>query len=150
MQTGNSFRRTVPSAGVELDSCAGKLNRKPRIAVVDDDPAILRALDRLVRSRGGAAEVFSSPAEFLESTAAAPPDCLILDVQIPGMSGLELHQWLLEKGFKFPVIFITAHEDPKAEAQATRSGAAGFFYKPFHNETLWTAVLKALARRSAE
>ncbi len=77
----------------------------------------------------------------------APPDCLILDVQMTEMSGLDLHRWLLERGFNFPVIFITAHEDPDAEALASHLGAAGFLYKPFHNEVLWAAVLKALAAR---
>ncbi len=125
----------------------GNSNPQPVIAVVDDDPCILRALDRLIRSHGWLARVFSSTTEFVASASVTPPDCLILDVQMPRMSGLEVHQRLLEQGCKFPVIFMTAHEDPNAEAEAGRSGAAGFFYKPFRNEVLWAAVLKALAAR---
>jgi FixJ family two-component response regulator len=115
------------------------------IAVVDDDPSILRALDRFIRSRGFLCKAFASAADFIDSLrAAAVPDCLILDVQMPGMSGFDLQSRLTQLGCKIPVIFITAHEDSAAEAQASQAGAAGFFYKPFKNDALWTAVLNAL------
>lgn len=122
---------------------------KPVIAVVDDDPSVLRALDRLIRSHGALARLFSSAADSMQPPGAAAADCLILDVQMPGMGGLDLHERFRERGCRCPVIFITAHEDPDAEARAARSGAAGFLYKPFRNDVLWGAVTKALERDTA-
>ncbi len=133
--------------GVDLQAIDATPARKPTIAVVDDDTAVLRALERFIRSRGATPKLYSSPAEFIQSVGATPPDCLILDVQMPGMSGLELHYWLQHQGFSIPVIFITAHEDPEAEAQARDAGAAGFFYKPFQNGALWAAILDTLSAR---
>lgn len=88
--------------------------------------------------------MFSSAADFLASPWASLANCLILDVQMPGMGGLDLYGWYRQHGHSAPVIFITAHEDAETEARAAEAGAMGFFYKPFHSERLWQAVEKAL------
>ena len=119
---------------------------KQIIAVVDDDVSILRAMDRLIRAKGYAAKVFSTGAEFLQSASAIAPDCVILDVQMPAMTGLELMSRMLALGMHYPVIFITAHEDAQAEARASDAGAVRFLYKPLRSEALWEAVQSALHR----
>lgn len=122
------------------------MGKLPLIAVVDDDLSILRAMDRLIRAQGYEARVFSSATDFLESTGALSPDCVIVDVQMPDFGGLELCSELLAKGLNFPIIFITAHEDQHAEARAAELGAVSFLYKPIRGETLWPAVRAALER----
>jgi len=121
------------------------MKHKPLIAVVDDDPAVLQALSRLIRSRGGAALSFTSGVDFLGCLSTTSPDFLVLDVQMPGMTGLELYSKLLALGRTLPVAFITAHEDKEAEKRARESGAVAFLYKPFHSDVLWAAIHSALA-----
>ncbi len=120
----------------------------PLIEVVDDDPAVLRALDRLMRSHGCQVRTFASGREYLTSSKNPSADCLILDVQMPEMSGLDLHARLRSLGSKVPLIFITAHEDTQAEQLALSNGAVGFFYKPLRNQVLWNAVCLAIRQAS--
>lgn len=125
---------------------ATALNPKPVIEVVDDDPSVLRALDRLMRSHGCVVRTFSSGKEYLKALTVPPADCLILDVQMPEMSGLDLHARLRSLGCKVPLIFITAHEDVQAEQLALSNGAVAFFYKPLRNQVLWNAVCSAIGQ----
>lgn len=125
------------------------MKRKPLIAVVDDDPAIQRALERFLRLRGCESRLYSSASDFVASYALAVPDCLILDVQMLGMNGLELQRLCVKTGCNFPIIFITAYEDAAAEAQAVRSGAVGYFHKPFRNEALWAVLANAIGSTTA-
>ena len=108
----------------------------PVVSIVDDDPSMRRATDRLVRSLGYAAHAFASAKDFLESPRAADTRCLIADVQMPGMSGLELQEHLLTQGRRIPVILITAFPEERARERALRAGALCFLTKPIDAPTL--------------
>ena len=97
---------------------------KPSICVVDDDASVRRALRRLIRAFGFCIATFASGGEFLDTVAAHIPACLILDVRMPGLHGLDLQDHLSAAGYQIPIIFITAHEDPQAHERAMRAGAA--------------------------
>lgn len=116
------------------------------ICIVDDDPAIRRALSRLIESVGLRAESFASPADFLSSGPAGEIGCLILDVQLPGMDGFELHDRILEAGIGAPVIFITAHPDANCRTRARREDTVAFLEKPFDDRALFDALESALDR----
>ena len=118
------------------------------IRIVDDDEAILRALTRLVESMGMRAETFASPEQLLTREPDERVRCLLLDVQLPGMDGFELHRRIVENGQETPVIFITAHPHEAARARAREAEAVAFLEKPFDDETLFAALRSALARSS--
>ena len=121
----------------------------PVIAVVDDDASVRESLESLIRSVGFAVKVFASAEEFLNSPRLLEINCLILDVRLPGMDGIELHRQLLAKKWKVPVIFITAHaSEEHIRAQALRSGAVGYLIKPFSEESLLDAIDAALDSKS--
>ena len=111
------------------------------VSIVDDDPGICVALKALMRSAGLAAEAFSSAEDFLESGRLAQTACLVLDMQLPKMSGLELQQHLAAAGVSVPIIFITAHDQEKAQAEAIELGAAAFLSKPLCRGVLLQCVL---------
>jgi FixJ family two-component response regulator len=117
----------------------------PVISIVDDDASFRRATARLVRSLGHAVAAFSSAEEFLKSDRIHDTACLISDVQMPGMSGIELQNRLLAEGFQLPVIFITAYPESKAREQALASGALGFLNKPFNEDKLIACLDQALS-----
>ena len=119
--------------------------RRPIIFIVDDDPSVRRALRRLVRSWGWDAETFASADDFLSAWSPTLRGCLILDVRLPGMSGVELQQRLATEGARLPIIFITAHGDRQAEARGRQAGAIAFLYKPFDEAALKEALRTALA-----
>lgn len=114
-----------------------------RIAIVDDDPWVRGSLDRLIRSAGFKTECFGSAEEFLES-ANDFLGCVILDLKLPGMSGLELQRRLADEDRKIPIIFVSANDDRASKSQALKAGAAAFLNKPFGDETLLDAVHSAL------
>jgi FixJ family two-component response regulator len=114
------------------------------IAVVDDDEAIREATESLIRSMGLRAAVFASAEDFLRSSQLQDIACVIVDVRMPGMSGLELQRQLATAHYAIPIIFITAHGDAEARAQALRAGAVDFLDKPFSDEVLLRAVQAAL------
>jgi FixJ family two-component response regulator len=114
------------------------------IAVVDDDEAIREATESLIRSVGFRAVVFPSAEDFLRSSHLQDTACLIVDVRMPGMSGLELQRQLAAANYSMPIIFITAHGDEEARARALRAGAVAFLDKPFSDEVLLRAVQAAL------
>ena len=115
------------------------------ISIVDDDASFRRATARLVRSLGHAVAAFSSAEEFLSSDRLHDTACLISDVQMPGMSGIELQNQLLAQGVRLPVIFITAYPESKAREQALASGALGFLNKPFNEDKLIACLDQALS-----
>jgi len=120
------------------------------IAVVDDDESVCRALKRLVRSLGMDADTFASGRQFLELIEAMPSlvvDCVVLDVQMPGLTGLQVQAQLTRSGHRFPVIFITAHDDPLVREQALAAGALAFVRKPFNDELLIKTLNVAIARK---
>lgn len=118
------------------------------IIVVDDDPSIAKALVSLMESLGYAAAGFTSAEEFLNSARVGQTACLILDVRMPGMGGLELQQRLAAQGDHTPIIFITAHGGHEISAEALRRGAVAFLRKPFSQESLLEAMRSALGRRA--
>jgi len=118
---------------------------KPFIAIVDDDESVGRAIKRLLRSMGMQAEVFASGDVFLEFLSSVPsyrPDCVILDIQMPGLNGLEVQRRLAGTGM--PVIFITAHDDIGVREQALSAGAAAYLRKPFNDDLFVRTVRSAL------
>jgi FixJ family two-component response regulator len=114
------------------------------VAIVDDDRSVRRALKDLLESAGLSARCFGSAEEFLESGRRDPTACVVADIRMPGMSGLELQAKLQAEGSRIPIIFITAHGDAKMETQAMRAGAVGFLPKPFVDELLLEMVRTAL------
>jgi FixJ family two-component response regulator len=119
------------------------------IAIVDDQAALREATENLLKSAGLKAVSFASAEDLLQARALDGAGCLILDVRLPGMSGLELQQHLAADGIHVPIVFITAQEDGdgRMRAQALRSGALAFLRKPFSDEDLLNAVRSALQTR---
>jgi FixJ family two-component response regulator len=117
----------------------------PLIAVVDDDISVRKSLDRLIRSAGLEVRVFETAEEFLNSPQPCKPDCLILDVQLPGMSGIELFRHLGLHNHNVPVIFITAHKsDEDAMSESASDWTVAYLIKPFGGDELLDAVNAAL------
>jgi FixJ family two-component response regulator len=116
------------------------------VAIVDDDDLMRNALQGLLKSVGLPAETYASSEEFLKSERHRKTDCLIADIRMPGMSGLELQAKLNADQVKIPTIFITAHGDEKMRMQALRAGAVEFMAKPFDDEALLECVRAALER----
>ncbi len=117
------------------------------IFVVDDDASVLKALRRLIGSAGFAVETFSSAQGFLDHAGSKGPGLLVLDLRMPGMSGLELQRHLSASGSKMPIVFITAHEDPEAGKLAMEAGAVAFLQKPFDEQTLLDAIAAGLGKK---
>jgi FixJ family two-component response regulator len=117
----------------------------PLVSVVDDDESVRESLQSLLRSVGFAVKVFASAEEFLNSSNPGDSDCLILDVRMPGMSGIELHRRLVGGNHGVPVIFITAHgSDAEVRARTLKDGAVDYLVKPFSEDALLNAVRTAL------
>jgi FixJ family two-component response regulator len=117
----------------------------PLISVVDDDDSVRESLDGLFRSVGFAVKVFPSAEEFLKSDHLRDTDCLILDVRMSGMNGIELHRHLVGNNFGMPIIFITAHgSDGEVRARALKNGALAYLDKPLSEDAVLNAVWTAL------
>ena len=119
----------------------------PLISVVDDDRSVVEAIVSLIESVGYAAAGFSSAEDFLNSPQLGRTACLILDVHMPGMGGLELQRRLAARNERVPIVFVTAHGDHDISAEALRRGAVAFLRKPFSQESLLDAVRSVLERR---
>lgn len=118
----------------------------PRIFVVDDDPSVRKGLERLLRAGGYETEAFGSAAAYLERAPYEGEGCLILDVSMPGMSGLELQSHLVQSASNLPIVFLTAHGDIPLTVQAMKLGAVDFLTKPVNEAALFDAIAQALAR----
>jgi FixJ family two-component response regulator len=118
----------------------------PVVIVVDDDPSFLRSTDRLIRTAGYNVKTFTSAEEFLRGTLPDAPACLVLDVRLPGWSGLDLQRQLTHVGLRVPIIFMTGHGDIPISVQAMKEGAVEFLTKPFHKRDLLTAIEEAIER----
>lgn len=124
-----------------------KTSKTPRVSIVDDDESVREAISSLLRSIGLEAKVFASAEQFLNSDYQHNADCLILDVRMPGMTGLQLQEKLASAKCDIPIIFITAHvSDREAKARALRSGAVDFLIKPFKEDELLNDVYIALSK----
>ena len=120
------------------------MSENPLIAVVDDDASMREALQRLLRLEGFRTAMFASAEDFLQAGQLQDTACLIVDVRMPRMSGLELQRQLAATHYPIPLIFITAHGDEATREQALRAGAVDFLYKPFRDEVLLRAIHTAL------
>ena len=118
----------------------------PLIYVVDDDASVREALSSLIRSVGLRVETFASAQEFLAHPQADAPSCLVLDVQLPGLSGLDLQQELAKADIQIPIVFLTGHGDIPTSVRAIKAGALEFLTKPFNDEDLLDAIQQGIAR----
>lgn len=114
------------------------------VAVVDDNDSFARAIGRLLRASGFEINTYPSAEAFLSPTPLPPADCLVLDIQLGGMSGVELQQELRERGNVTPIIFVTAHDDPEVRDEAVRAGCVAYLRKPVACRALLEAVTKAI------
>lgn len=121
-----------------------RLPKIPMISIVDDDQSVRRATESLVRSLGYNACTFASAEEFLGSDDLHGTSCLITDLQMPGLSGIELQDRLIAEGHRMPVIFITAYPDESLRARAMKVGAICFLSKPYSDESLIGCISTAL------
>jgi FixJ family two-component response regulator len=118
----------------------------PTVFVVDDDALVRKAIQGLLKSVGLRSEAFGAPQEFLDTKQPDGPSCLVLDVRLPGVSGLDFQRQLTEAGIRIPIIFITGHGDIPMTVKAMKSGAVEFLTKPFRNQDLLDAIHQALDR----
>ena len=123
-----------------------KTPEAPLVSIVDDDVSVRRSTRRLLLSAGLHAEAFASAEEFLQSGRAAETGCLLLDVSMPGMDGLELQRRLAETGWLIPIVFLSARATEDQERRALGVGAVGFLRKPVSKEALLSAIRDALKR----
>ena len=123
--------------------------RAPTVYVVDDDPDVLKAIERLLQSVGLGVATFSSPQRFLEGCDRSAPGCLVLDLALPGLSGLELQRVLEQQAIFLPIVFLTGRGDIAASVQAMKHGAVNFLTKPVDDAELIAAVHEAVARDQA-
>jgi FixJ family two-component response regulator len=123
--------------------------RAPIVFVVDDDPSVRRSIKRLIGSVGLQVELFGSAQEFLLSKRPDAPSCLVLDIRLPGISGLDFQHELAEANIHIPIIFITAHGDIPMTVRAMKAGAVEFLTKPFREQDLLDAIQPALERDRA-
>jgi FixJ family two-component response regulator len=122
---------------------------RPLILVIDDDPALRESVGRLLRSVGLDARLFASVSDFLQSDRPNGPTCLVLDIRLPGQSGLDFQRELGAANIEIPIIFITAHGDIPMSVQAMKGGAIEFLTKPFRDQDLIDAIQLGLARDRA-
>src|SRR5580765_3402079 len=118
----------------------------PTVFVVDDDALVRAAIQGMLKSAGLRSETFGTPQEFLRSKRPDGPSCLILDVRLPGISGLDFQRELASAGIRIPIIFITGHGDIPMTVKAMKSGAVEFLTKPFRDQDLLDAIHQALDR----
>jgi FixJ family two-component response regulator len=118
------------------------------IAIVDDDDALREALGSVMRAAGFSSKTFASAEEFLACDDCDDTACLILDVRLPGMSGIELQRRLADGNSQLPIIFVTAHGDASLRDSLMRAGAAAFFYKPVRSDALLKEIHTALGKSS--
>jgi len=130
-----------------LKKWSGRVAEAPVISIIDDDPSVRTATGRLLRSMGFSVYAFASAKEFLSSSQLDETSCVIADVEMPGMNGLELQERLIAHDHAKPIIFITAFPQERARERAMKAGAVDFLSKPFDQARLLECVERALRRR---
>ena len=123
---------------------------KPVVFIIDDDESVCRALRRLMKSVGLNVRTFTSAKDFLNQGCQNVPGCLVLDVRMPEMGGLELQKRLVDSGSRMPIIFMSAHEDISTREQGLRAGAIAFLKKPFEDQALIENINLALSKFTDE
>ncbi len=126
---------------------AAEMKPDPTVFVVDDDDAVRRFLSGLIASVGLNVETYASAQKFLDAYERGHAGCLVLDIRMPGMSGLELQKELVERDIRIPVIILTGHGDVQIAVQTMKAGAFDFIEKPFNNELLLDRIQKAMAQQ---
>ncbi|MCG3149087.1 MAG: Response regulator protein TmoT [Verrucomicrobiae bacterium] len=116
----------------------------PLVAVVDDEESVRKALQRLLRSVGMTTEAFATGAEFLQSLADHKPDCIVLDIHMPGMTGFEVQARLAVAGPPLPVVIITGYDSPETQNRVMTAGASAYLRKPINDEALLAAIHRAI------
>jgi FixJ family two-component response regulator len=122
------------------------MDQQQRVFVIDDNVSILKGLERLLRANGLPVEVFTSPSAFLERPAFEGVACLLLDLRMPGLSGLDVQEAMHQRGIAMPIVFLSGHADVPTAARAMREGAVDFLVKPVDESQLLQAIARALAR----
>lgn len=130
-------------------SAAAKSQQKPIVFVVDDDVSVRESLDLLIKFAGWQPETFASALDFLARSRTTTPSCLVLDVSLPDLDGLELQKLIASDRTDMPIIFITGHGDVPMSVQAMKAGAVEFLTKPFDDEVLLSAIRHAIKRSAA-
>jgi FixJ family two-component response regulator len=130
-------------------SPAAKSQQKPIVFVVDDDISVRESLELLIKFAGWRAETFASAGEFLARPRTAVPNCLVLDISLPDLNGLELQKFIASERTDMPIIFITGHGDVPMTVQAMKGGAVEFLTKPFDDEVLLSAIRHAIKRSAS-
>ena len=130
-------------------SVAPKSQQTPIVFVVDDDVSVRESLDLLIKLAGWQSETFASASEFLARPRTATPNCLVLDISLPDLNGLELQKLIASERIDMPIIFITGHGDVPMTVQAMKGGAVEFLTKPFDDEVLLNAIRHAIRRSVA-
>ena len=120
---------------------------RPLIAIVDDEESVRHAIQRLIISAGFDVVVYGTGREFLDALATCQPDCVILDLHMPGMSGFDIQAELWREGHRIPVVVITGHDTPESKARVLEAGAVAYFHKPVKGTVLLDAIQSAIASR---
>jgi FixJ family two-component response regulator len=128
----------------DSEGCKEESSESPLVSIVDDDISVRRSTRRLLCNSGLRAEVFASAEDFLQSACVAETACLLLDMRMPGMGGLELQRRLAETGRLIPIVFLSARASEEEERRALRAGAANFLRKPVSKEALLQAIRAVL------
>jgi FixJ family two-component response regulator len=129
-----------------MSTSPGELPEQPIVFVIDDDDSVRRSLERLLRSVDLEVETFASAQDFLRKPLPERPSCVVLDLRLPGPSGLELQESLLRAGHDLPIIFISGHADVPSSVRAIKAGAVDFLQKPFSDQALLDIIHGALRR----
>jgi FixJ family two-component response regulator len=135
--------------GIDMTVTAPKSQPQPIVFVVDDDVSVRESLELLIKFAGWQPETFASAKDFLERPRTTTPSCLVLDVSLPDLNGLELQKLIASDRIDMPIIFITGHGDVPMTVQAMKAGAVEFLTKPFDDEVLLSAIRHALKRSAA-
>ena len=149
LETSGSTSVVCGSVGVVDDIRSSMLHPTPIVFVVDDDISVRESLELLIRNAGWQAETFESAQDFLSRPRIVVPSCLVLDVALPGLSGLDLQKRVAVDRTDLPIIFITGHGDVPTTVQAMKAGAVEFLTKPFGDDSLLNAIRHALERSRA-
>lgn len=134
----------APAATFVTGAVEGELPKIRVLSLVDDDASVRKATGRLIKSFGFTVEVFASGEEFLCFGSLHITSCLVLDMQMPGMNGLQLQSHLAAAGYRIPIVFITAYPDERTRVRALEAGAVAFLTKPFGEEALLNGIRSAL------
>src|ERR1700723_3803741 len=141
---GCTYREMAPVSRASSDRGIGPGSQAALIAIVDDDPWVRKSLERLIKAEGLRTETFASAEDFIRAGDHLETACLILDLRLPGVGGLDLQHPLVIENDTLPIVFVSAHDEPDTRYEAMKAGAIAFLSKPFNDEALIDAVRSVL------